>query len=91
MKNTNTSPLSISATAKAGDVYDRNGIEVHIRVKGQAGWRCMSRNAKTIEEARQQIKDNGISNDTLREFIGGFTDRCEYRIVRVTARVEVIE
>lgn len=83
-------------TAKVGDIYPRNGYEVQYKVAkpsdgSPAVWRrCSGKLNKTVEEARDAIKDHRKPNPTLDIMIGRGPTLL-YRIVKVMASVEIVE
>ncbi len=83
-------------TAKVGDTYDRNGYEVQYRLAvprdaESAKWRrVMGKLNKTVEEARKVIRDAQKPEPAL-EIMIGRGPKMLYRIVKVTATVEIVE
>jgi hypothetical protein len=77
-----------------GETYDRNRFEVHRRIwddeKNEWGvWMCISRSAKTLEEAREHWTREQSFDRGLSRLIG--QAKMEARIVKVTATCEVVE
>lgn len=77
-----------------GEVYDRNRFEVQHRVyldgkKGWSDWYVTSRRCKTIEAAREDRKTDVERQALLSTMVS--RQRDEHRIVKVTARCEVVE
>ena len=92
MKPSDNTTKAVLTAKTIGETYERNRYEVHTRsLEPDASheWRVYSRNAKTIEEAREQIASAKANNSRIAWLIS--FGRVEFRIVKVTARCEIVE
>ena len=69
--------------------YPRNRFEVHTQGLQDNLWYVYRRNAKTLEEAQDQVKDLAVANHTL-DWIIGQKSPCKTRIVKVESTCQVI-
>jgi hypothetical protein len=77
-----------SKSAKIGDTYLRNGIEVQY-LSSNGNWYTQSRNCKTLEEAKAQERENRKRMNDLRWLIDQGEDPT-VRYVEVAAECKII-